>query len=388
MKESFGTGVPNHNKDNSKLKKTFKIATLGIALLTSNQEVAGQSIDSDTPSHPQYSETDKDKTSVEHDTAQVQKELIKKTGIDVEEIAKRYGFKAELEIDNGDGPYIFHIGQLHRSPYEENETIEEIKKVVESQKNIAGLLSSLKNKDPSINFVFTEGQTNDSSMKAMASEIRHSFDEKILKKEGATLPDLASYYQKVSGRLGNSMPEKIAQVTLNHIFEQKVHEMALLLKQKNPDIDYTAEESKMILAIKHIIPELGKDEEYYFIGGVEVLELDHEIEVIPAEEKSEEIDALLKKQKKLVAQIDKHPQNEESLQDEFVKNVDLSNKIVYENRENAVLHKISKVDNATHHRIYPVIFGNRHSFKDGILKDGNNNNQRKMGLIKFSIIQD
>lgn len=73
---------------------------------------------------------------------EIGKAIIERTGIDMERIAEDNGFFAHTVIDNGKGPYIIHIGQIHESP-SDPDTLEEKNKVLKIQKDIEKIVLEL-----------------------------------------------------------------------------------------------------------------------------------------------------------------------------------------------------------------------------------------------------
>ena len=102
--------------------------------------------------------------------------FIDTTGYDMVAIAEKAGFTARLDVDNGAGSYIVHIGQMHSQ--EEimeltQKQVERYEQIILSQKNVEQVLLdfSKQSNHPITNF-FGEGVfENDSMQKAYTSWI-------------------------------------------------------------------------------------------------------------------------------------------------------------------------------------------------------------------------
>lgn len=82
-----------------------------------------------------------------------------KVGFDLSKVAADHEFVTQLQIDNGKGKYLVHIGQVHKIPKASQETIEEVIKV---QKDIESLLLELINHPEASDEVFLEAVNRDS----------------------------------------------------------------------------------------------------------------------------------------------------------------------------------------------------------------------------------
>lgn len=76
-----------------------------------------------------------------------------RVGFDLSRVAADHEFVAQLQIDNGKGKYLVHIGQVHKIPKASQATIEEVIKV---QKDIESLLLELINRPEVNDRVFLE----------------------------------------------------------------------------------------------------------------------------------------------------------------------------------------------------------------------------------------
>ena len=166
-------------------------------------------------------------TSVETD----RKAFIEKTGYDLETIALRSGFKVRLDVDNGSGPYILHIGQTHiQEQVAKVQSVEEQyeakKQAISSQKKVEKALLALSQTNSPLR-IFEESILEDAPEQAEYIKYRNDLS-KITPHGGCFLEVLGSYKTMEESWKGDAAVPKIA---LTYLHRQKLRELEVSLQE-------------------------------------------------------------------------------------------------------------------------------------------------------------
>ncbi|HTE48581.1 MAG TPA: hypothetical protein VK675_01580 [Candidatus Paceibacterota bacterium] len=165
------------------------------------------------------------KAETSHEAAR--QELIKKTGLDMMSIAEKAGFTARLDVDNGEGPYIVHIGQSHLqkeatkvlSP-EDQAQIE--KQIIAAQIGIEQVLLALfESSGGSVTNIFIEGMEANGQTRTEFKAYRETLS-KILPRKGCFIEVLDSYKSINQANADQDNPQLIA---LTYLHRQKLKEL-------------------------------------------------------------------------------------------------------------------------------------------------------------------
>ena len=302
----------------------------------------------------------------------------------IEAIANMFGFTATTEVDNADGPYIVHVGQIHGSPYENRDTVDDMKKIVDFQKNLEQLILSFQSTDASIDSVFDEGQTDGLSYKDVENKFETAFDQRVILHEGTSCADLEDLYEQILGRLGEDPSSDVVRSIFNHSYERAITRMVTRLQQDNPGVDYSVFRHEALSKIRNVVPELGGDDAYYFLGAVNHLFLDGKINIIATENHNDQLKDLQAQQKSLNEQIKQNPPNRIDLITRFLEINDVMKDMVYSDRERDAVQKIIQSPTFSDKKINLLVFGNGHSFAKAVTDSNNKNPDHLIGLIKLS----
>ncbi|HTE48669.1 MAG TPA: hypothetical protein VK675_02065 [Candidatus Paceibacterota bacterium] len=156
----------------------------------------------------------------------LRQEFIKKTGFDMMSIAEKAGFKARLDVDNGEGSYIVHLGQEHLqgAAFEamtEAERAAAYRNIISTQKNLEQIVLALSmNGSGSQTNVFSEGILETATIQTVYAENRERLS-KITLGKGCFLEVLGSYRRMTVGRDDTDAP----RIALTYLHRQKLKEL-------------------------------------------------------------------------------------------------------------------------------------------------------------------
>ena len=148
-------------------------------------------------------------------------EIAEKTGIDLNGISERHNFSAEMQVDNGGGPYIIHIGQVHEHPTDKTTAILSEGEVMGVQKDVEGIVGDILQTKKTSNKVFCEG-----------------FDDKIVS-QLPKLVELRAKTMKLKGAEDFNWLADEALMEANDVFVyiyfQRLEKMAEEFKRNPPE---------------------------------------------------------------------------------------------------------------------------------------------------------
>jgi len=309
-------------------------------------------------------------------------------GFDLKESAEQYGFKLELQVDNGDGKYIIHIGQMHCSL--DGDSQMDVDEISEYQKNIEKVIIEMQNKKNINKKIFSEGImfNDEEDFIGGIKNIRESYAGKVGDVGGYL--NLLIMVEKDFDEDDQSFGSSI----MNYIRLQNIEKMENYFKE-NPPLDFETEEkikkdkeyvktnpevldmigdyetlkeaSKILNRIrsKGLIEKI-KNYTYYRIGADRKLFIDNKIELKGSEEKEAHVK---------VGQLSKIGVKDFG---SIVKWRALN-----KGREDATVKIISSNTGGDEYQSTILVYGDAHDFSQSVENYNKNNPGNKVGLIKL-----
>ncbi len=317
----------------------------------------------------------------------------KRTGVDMEKIAEQNNFSAEMEIDNGTGPYIIHIGQVHEPPTGSDVERSLFKrKVIAVQKNIEKITLDLQG-GGACDEVCVEGYTT----KILLSYLAYISD--VRKKTSETQPTVEAFcvkareLERLSMLAAVGMEVGKADGVDCYILFKEMEKMEKYF-QKNPpkfkkdengigqESHQKTEEEKFAKAVKLLEDaRSGKNEllslDGIYRAGAELkLLIDGKIKINPAEDETvinKAVDALREVEKQVALEG----------KNELVEANKRFASFAFRPREDAAVNFISKTETGGK-KLILLVYGSGHNFKDAVDAYNKANPKRRFGLIKLT----
>ncbi len=312
------------------------------------------------------------------------KMFIEKTGYDMVSIAEKSGFTARLDVDNGTGPYIVHIGQKHIPTLAEKYYSGETKlyqDIISVQKNIELILLAFsKQGNNSFTNVFSEGFTEKKNIETPTTKSIFLSDIKKLSKispgKGCFLQVFLSYLH-IEDDFHDFPPS--LKIALTYIHKQKLNELQKYFiihpEEYNLEIDREFKDVQKRLTTPFDV--LGKDA-IYLSGAVDKLFIDGKINPEISETEKGSDDARKSYNDLLEAEFINGASEEKitSLKASF-------DKKALDVREDIALELIEKRNSILKQKIIPLVFGYGHNFTRATRKYNEEKPNNKFGLITF-----
>jgi hypothetical protein len=359
-------------KKPSRLNKFLKVAAASIAL-TTGSIATKKGIDS----------------YVEHkEREETRALLIEKTGCDLVEIAEKAGFKVILEVDNGKGKYVAHVGHTHYDTTNMSpDSLDVLKEIVGVQKGVDFILVSLPHTEGTTPFVFSESIVEEENPQAIF-QFHKSLLSEISPQQGSILKVLDIYEEEVVKRHINNYPH--IQNVFNYIYKQKMKEL-LDYYTTNPGLyeptvlngkQFTSPQQEYDFVSSNMsnrFDVLGDDAVY--ISGADLkLAADGKIVIFPAEtvQGNSEAIKVARRGKSAVYDGDKGALSFIEFEHEYEKKVK-------EEREDIGLGLIGqRIQNGEiSGQLIPIQFGVGHQFKNNVETFNAMHPDMRLGLIRF-----
>jgi len=364
-------------KPPSKLKKLFRIIVAGLA-------IGGGSIlaNQGKETYEKYTE----QKQVEQDRENLRMEVVHKTGIDLMTFAEQNGFEVSVDVDNGAGEYIVHIGQTHDRP-EFLTRLMGKDLVIESQKKIQNLLNLVLEADPSLVEVFNEGVDIES---VNNFEIVKKYIEKVenMKCTVATFDVLHVQYLDfgiVEGGF-NALIKKSIVKKLQEIKGE--FEKNNIKFQSDLEKEYFVESLGVFMDTAGLFTDLVyEDDAELAYGAVEKMSIEGKFKIGATESKwlNDDANQAIANTENIKTEYYKATTDDErkylsikwkEAEKEFWKHA-------LEPRENfAVRHIANKMSNDTQ-RLNMMVYGDAHEFNNNVEDWNKKNPDRKIGLIRL-----
>ena len=310
--------------------------------------------------------------------------------LEISKIAARTGFGCSLLLDNGIGKYILHIGQIHATPHNLTNATKRAS-VIDYQKSIAELISSLVNEQPSAANVFSEGFTTEDE--SICNEIRLNVKEDLAE----LAPDLNSYhalpvlYAKHSRGLTHL---KMFMTQLNYLFQNKFSDLEKHFQSQSEmigDLDEPEkrgfEQSLKDAREMFIGTETRPDEDaIFYYGAADKLFLDGKIyrkaaEARASNETAFKIDDLIDDAIEKMNDVRTKEELNRSVM-EIAKLRASEKKLTYDIREDVALRILGDFGTTNNQQVIPLVYGASHDFSDNVLKWNKSHPKQPFGLIK------
>ena len=297
-------------------------------------------------------------------------EIKERTGIDIKDIAEKCGFEVHFEVDNGDGQYVLHIGQIHLSGEinKSEKTNKEID-IIETQKKIERLILEFKRL----------GIGEDVYIEGMSSTVAIDMLKDEKKRTDSLANSVENYNKLVKDLVDMDKGEMDAFFDINgliiesHCCRLKIKEIEDFF-EKHPLPPGSKEEANFNAAKKWLerflrqASYLIKDKDsIYLAGGAQKLCLEGQINHRPAED---------------------HDLNARATELAYIegkfsvsRNSKVFEMITTEREKTAI--KIISNDMKENQRFALLVFGAAHDFKKTITENNEQNPSRKIGLIKL-----
>jgi len=335
------------------------------------------------------SESVRSESTTEHQTNSIER-TEKAIKLEISRFADTVGFDCSLSLGNGDGKYILHIGQIHKTPYNLTNAVQHAR-VIDYQKSIADFISSLVNDRSSTTNVFTEGFTAEDE--GVCNEIRLS-----IKSDLDNLAfDLNSYRMLTAlhSKHSSGMTDlKIFMTQLNYLFRAKLNELEKYFQshpeatgnfneQEKQDFERSLKYAREMFVGSNAYP--GEDAIFYY-GAAEKLFLDGKIYRKAAEARAsnaaafkidDTIDDAIKKMGSASTK-----EESDNLAMEVGKLKASEKKITYDIREDVALRILGDFARTNNQQVIPLVYGASHDFSDNVLKWNKSHPKQPFGLIK------
>jgi len=329
----------------------------------------------------------------EHAEEQATIEYVMKSGL--QEKAEKAGFDLKIDVPNGNGPYIAHIGYTHsftaNTPSAELLNMLAHDVIVKGNKDAEQLLLSLKGKSADASVVFTEGYDEQSTgfLEFVSTERNKIMSVGIGAETVHELVDIIG-----SLPIQDKLPRD-ARTSFEYLVSKKLSE----LSQNNIPIN-----SEQLSALKSVCEQkLGSfdmqsiNERMIKEGAAMKVFVDGEYKIAPAESsairdeirKSEAVLSPLADRLGKLAELANKGSKEASaeygevaLQYNMI-NAKLHREQVLNARENFAIELIKGVaaQEKTEHGVIPMLYGTSHDFSDNVKNLNRSDGKGKIGLI-------
>ncbi len=314
------------------------------------------------------------------------KNILEATGIDLVKLGAENGFKVKMEVDNGNGEYVVHVGQLHnvQSTLDQRLFKDEI---IESQKNIEKTLLTAAESLETTPIVFLEGIV-DSSVKQIEL-LKSSID--ILKNKKASEINILDFSYEINNLLkGNGA----GAYQYHQVAQQKAKEVLEYYSKKDLSNDTNSSLTHSYLdTIKDFVNSEKKDDIYgensvYKQGAVLKLYFENKIQV-DASENAAANDAGVESLNEIKAFRNTMHLSGKNGTEEYHQKLDnlyqKSSKLILEPRENIAIEKIGT--STDRQKIKLLVYGDAHEFKNNVEEWNAKHPDHTLGLITLHTIE-
>jgi hypothetical protein len=313
-----------------------------------------------------------------------------RVGFDLMELARENGFNIQLDIDNGIGEYVVHVGQVHYIIDMFENFPEVVSGVIDCQKNIESLLLSLKSGEYVEPKIFSEMILAEDDHKAIIAY--HTDNAERVVFGPSCLKDLLEAYEIAV----KDIPESIHKFTLKYIFYKKLQSLYQDYKQSGDQNNALEKEFELAEEVLKVHPSL-QEEGFYLAGvggrlaveghftvlGTEDLEINRRMMAAYRHLKS------VQEEYKSIMEVDKKDPRLVDLGlslDSAIVDFDL---LVHGEREGFAVRQLTSLYNVSDSaNINLMVYGHAHDFKNKILESNNKNPDKKLGLIKLTPVKD
>lgn len=271
--------APNKKRSTSKAlrfaKKSFHSLLLGAAVLGASEGIAEGSEQmpkksSDTTKHQEVGKR-----------TLTDREWHEKVGLHCNTLARASGFTISLSVDNGKGPYILHIGQTHKTPYNLTNETQRLN-VMQSQRANERFISGLIEENSSLTNIFTEGLTleNEKAANGGRTTVRELLE--LIQPDKECYRKIILVHESVLKMLEATPTPKLT-THLNYLFQKRLTLLDNYFRDYGSKIAMTKNEKAVLQkdregAYKKLVPveqlkSFGADAVFYY-GGDEKLFLD------------------------------------------------------------------------------------------------------------------
>lgn len=299
-----------------------------------------------------------------HKNATEGPEIMERTGVDLKKIAENYGFDADLEVDNANGPYIVHIGQKHAHPTDKAKTLMAKEEIIEVQKDIEGAVIAILESGRIGREVYFEGfEANFTpqeflKVKGRIAEIKPTVKNYILLSETASIEtdSICSYLyfqklEKISKYFNDNPP--IFKAGDKFVTEERFNKV-------KANVEFLLKERKDRKSIFY-----SADDIYVDYGAAVKLFLDGRITSIQSAEDKEV-----------------HKKAMSSFKENGI--VKENRRYLLRDREDIAVQKIGAAFRGNNRGMTLLIYGCSHDFKDAVEEQNKSNPGKKLGLIRLT----
>jgi len=306
-------------------------------------------------------------------------QILRETGVDIVSLTESLDWSAEVQVPSTSGQYILHIGQIHYIDDVEKD-LNSAKEIIRVQKEIEQILITLT--ENGVDKVFNEGYISNWSNE-WPVEYRERASKVIAgKKCFEELTTLCHNDTKFFEKRGNFTADYIA-ADIKNIYRKRAFKLVEELKFQNMfdnDMEKAFEQSLSEFQPTGVLANLGNDA-VYLTDASRKLANEGVITILPAETKEaqELLSKTLDEREKASDEYLNAIRNWKNFSEEEIKRLkqrydeirDQREHIVFDNRDNIAINKIQyyiKDNNGeTDEKIFPLIYGMAHDFKDNLL---------------------
>ncbi len=279
----------------------------------------------------------------------------------LKELGSKHGFDVALQVDNGSGPYIVHIPQIHRSEKEHrNFLFADI--IIRSQKKIECIIPVVQSTGYCDRIVYFEGLTEERTEELirLVKNQKKEWDEFAITafsyQAAAELFD--EHALKVPGK------DKFGETIFIYLLSKKIQSMEKYFRENPPMLD---PEKKRVTQAEATI----KEARMWANSNVFSIASDNYVYIRPGLPFKLLIDGDI---------IPKGAETKETIIPEDA--VDLDQRTIFKDREDAAIRIISAQARTSSDRLFLMVYGHAHNFSDSVREHNKNNPNHKLGLIR------
>lgn len=308
------------------------------------------------------------------------------------EIVYDLGFESRLEVENGDGYYILHIGQIHAVFGMDGANYA---RIVQNQRKIYNLILALQQSNKNVSHIFHEGWIAETviDMRLVIELVKLGLESDDVGQEW--FKEATLIFKKMDAELYGKFPELIRDQVC-YMYRRRAE--AVYQKIVDNSATVSDEVKKLFDELLKVIgdPDGKLENKILCQGAVEKLNLDGLVILLAAETEAGQLEAIAADDRRSDFIMKVGPKlnrwesgkNDKEILEayqEFTRLTNEYNEKVFDAREEIFLELLSNSKGLpSNQKLIPLVYGDAHDFSDNIRRWNERHPNKRFGLVRFT----